>query len=450
MKCPIYGDDRAAKWYYESQRKQLLRQGFVQGYSPDGSCKVKQEYQRIPAASAPCIFYKPETDMVVLVYVDDMLLDGYEPDINIFLDEWHKRFETTDAEWLTDDNPIDFCGIIISQTAGAAIFLSMEPYILKTLDQYGMLDAKPAPLPMTESITDLRPLNFNERKEYMAKMGCCNWLAETTAMHTKQAVHRAAQYMATPCKGALELCNQILRYHLGRPRSALATPLIDPDPPQGHDAWAIYTDSDNSNNPERNNKRRGQFANVIGYRCSTAAAQHVQQLTGIKIPTVIPVMMASKTLSVAFACPAIGQAHASMGGSGENEIYALANTISDILYFSYMLEEMGQTHFPMPCRIFTDAKTAEIFAMGTAARTRLQHIDKRQEWVMMCRDSRISFAKHVKGIFNLADIGTKCFGGKPREFASMVDKMFCNAPPTAFTISSNDSLPSNHRTTGAT
>ena len=170
MKCPIYGDDRAAKWYYESQRKQLLRQGFVQGYSPDGSCKVKQEYQRIPAANAPCIFYKPETDMVVLVYVDDMLLDGYEPDINIFLDEWHKRFETTDAEWLTDDNPIDFCGIIISQTAGAAIFLNMEPYILKTLDQYGMLDAKPAPLPMTESITDLRPLNFNERKEYMAKI----------------------------------------------------------------------------------------------------------------------------------------------------------------------------------------------------------------------------------------------------------------------------------------
>ena len=42
--------------------------------------------------------------MVVLVYVDDMLLDGYEQDINIFLDEWHKRFETTDAEWLTDDN----------------------------------------------------------------------------------------------------------------------------------------------------------------------------------------------------------------------------------------------------------------------------------------------------------------------------------------------------------
>ena len=147
MKCPIYGDDRAAKWYYESQRKQLLRQGFVQGYSPDGSCKVKQGYQRIPAANAPCIFYKPETDMVVLVYVDDMLLDGYEQDINIFLDEWHKRFETTDAEWLTDDNPIDFCGIIISQTAGAAIFLSMEPYILKTLDQYGMLDAKPRHCP---------------------------------------------------------------------------------------------------------------------------------------------------------------------------------------------------------------------------------------------------------------------------------------------------------------
>ena len=58
--------------------------------------------------------------MVILVYVDDMLLDGRESHIKSFLSAWHKRFGTTEAEWLSEGNPVDFCGIIIAEAGGAA------------------------------------------------------------------------------------------------------------------------------------------------------------------------------------------------------------------------------------------------------------------------------------------------------------------------------------------
>ena len=202
-----------------------------------------------------------------------------------------KRFETTEAEWLDEDNPIDFTGIIISQHDGA-IFLSMGPYIKKTLKHFNMEDCKPARAPISKNVDNLEPLNFDERNEFMSKLGACGWIANTVCMQTKHAVHRAAQHMASPCKGALDLVNQILRYHATNPDLGIGVPLVDPNPPQGADAIAIYCDSDNSCNPEVQNKRRGQFSNIIGYRSSQEA---VDAIGGI-VPTIAPVMMASKTL----------------------------------------------------------------------------------------------------------------------------------------------------------
>ena len=64
----LYGSDLAAKTWYKTVRAQILAQGFVQGYSkgsPAGS--LKDEHLRYPAANCPCLFFKPDTDTVVLV-----------------------------------------------------------------------------------------------------------------------------------------------------------------------------------------------------------------------------------------------------------------------------------------------------------------------------------------------------------------------------------------------
>ena len=53
----------------------------------------------------------------------------------------------------------------------------------------------------------------------------------------------------------------------------------------------------------------------------------------------------------------IGEHHVGTG-SGENEIYGMANSIDEGLSFSYMMEEMGQD-FPLPMVMKVDATTAE-------------------------------------------------------------------------------------------
>ena len=121
-----------------------------------------------------------------------------------------------------------------------------------------------------------------------------------------------------------------------------------------------------------------------------------------------PVALASKTLGIAFATPHHTESHAA-GGSGENEIYAIANTINDMLKLSYTVEELGRM-FPLPVTIHTDATTAEAFVNGSCTTSRLHHVDRRLQWVRSCLDSRVCTAVHVPGKDNYADIGTKILG----------------------------------------
>ena len=54
-----------------------------------------------------------------------------------------------------------------------------------------------------------------------------------------------------------------------------------------------------------------------------------------------------------------------------------------------------------------DNTTAEAFANNNAKKTKLKHIDARQEWVKVLRDKSILVPVHVPTKRNLADIFTK-------------------------------------------
>ena len=71
-----------------------------------------------------------------------------------------------------------------------------------------------------------------------------------------------------------------------------------------------------------------------------------------------------------------------------------------------MVEEMGMD-FPRPFTLQMDNEAARIFCSGSAAKTRLKHIDCRQHFVRTLRDRNIMVAAHVDSKDNLADILTK-------------------------------------------
>ena len=67
---------------------------------------------------------------------------------------------------------------------------------------------------------------------------------------------------------------------------------------------------------------------------------------------------------------------------------------------------MGMS-FPLPFTLEMDNDAARIFCQGSAQKTKLKHIDCRQEWVRTLRDRNVMIPKHIPTKGNFADIFTK-------------------------------------------
>ena len=159
----------------------------------------------------------------------------------------------------------------------------------------------------------------------------------------------------------------------------------EPTPDTNH-GWQFYSDSDFAGNSEEQNKRRSQNG-------------FIATLNGA------PVLWGSKVSSVVCAHPDIGEAHADIS-SGATEVYAAGNATFEFLHLSYTADEMG-IDFPKPIMMHVDNKAAIAFSNNTAFKTRLKHIDVRQEWVQTLRNKSIIETKHVKSEENLADLFRK-------------------------------------------
>ena len=91
---------------------------------------------------------------------------------------------------------------------------------------------------------------------------------------------------------------------------------------------------------------------------------------------------------------------------------------------SYACDEMGQA-FEMPIEIGVDNATAITFASGTVKKSKLRHIDARQDWVQALRDSELVKLVKVPTKDNYADLMTKIL--EPETFTNLRDGMMVSA-----------------------
>ena len=117
------------------------------------------------------------------------------------------------------------------------------------------------------------------------------------------------------------------------------------------------------------------------------------------------VFWSSKVSSVAFADEGIGEAHADTS-SGAAEVYATGNCTYDFMFLSHVADEMN-LEFQRPFKIQMENAAAECFALGTTFKSKLKHIDCRQEWVRILRDRGICTPGHVDTKDKMADLFTK-------------------------------------------
>ena len=74
-----------------------------------------------------------------------------------------------------------------------------------------------------------------------------------------------------------------------------------------------------------------------------------------------------------------------------------------------------------------DNDAARAFADDTVIKTKLKHIDTRQDWVRILRDKSICTPTYVPTKLNVADVFTKILGGD--DFERLVHMMMpCNCP----------------------
>ena len=99
------------------------------------------------------------------------------------------------------------------------------------------------------------------------------------------------------------------------------------------------------------------------------------------------------------------QLHADVS-SAAAEIFAASIALNEFLHLAYVTAEMG-FDFPQPIELQVDNSTAIHFSKGSTRRSKLRHIDARQEWVNALRDEAIVKFVKVDTKENLADLNSK-------------------------------------------
>jgi hypothetical protein len=284
------------------------------------------------------------------------------------------------------------------------IYMHMDKYIQSCLQALELEETKPRtrrgqPTPITGEITTKEAkLTAGDLHYFLKGLGMLGWLSNTTRPDIAYAHSRIGQHAASPTQEARKAVTDAFLYLKETSRLALSIKLYDSltirqiytNKTNTQQRWKFFVDADYAGNCEPQNKRRSQNGNIF-------------TVDGA------PVHWCSKVSSVAFAHPEIGEAHADMS-SGASEVYAAGNAAQDLLHFSYCIDEMGMTEsssFPKPMKLLMDNASAEVFTNDTAFKTRLKHIDVRQEWVKCLRDKSIVIPEHVPSAENLADMFTK-------------------------------------------
>jgi hypothetical protein len=375
---PIYGEASAPVRWEQTIAPWLEEQGFVRG-----------ENER-------CVFYHADKDLLVLLYVDDVMADGEPADVEWIFELLAERFLCKDADYITADSPQDYLGMVIGIDEDR-LFLSMATYIDNACEILGISGGRVPVSPITDPIdTETRSLDKHEVKQFLTAVGMLGWLATTVRLDVAYAYSRIAQHSATPTVSAMESVTKVFRYLQGARDWCISAPVYDGDKhsvietDDAEPTWRFMCDSDHAGNAEVQNRRRSQNGLMITQNTA-------------------PVVWQSKASSVAFACSDIKEAHADVS-SAAVEIYSAGNATFDILATKYVVEEMGM-EFPQPFTLEMDNDAARIFANASAQKTKLKHIDCRQEWVRTLRNKDICNPIHIPTKDNLSDIFTKILSG---------------------------------------
>lgn len=358
---PMYGQRSAPRRWEDTLAPWLEAQGFNRG---------KNEQ---------CVFYRESDDLTLLVYVDDILIDGDDAAVRAFLPALMNEFDCNNPVFLTLDTPIDFIGMIIELFTDR-IEVTMEPYCDKLLKSMSMEDCTPRGVPFKYDLDyESELLDDKLASLYRTGVGGIGWLVSTMRPDLGFAFSQLGAYLSKPTVSTLGALKRALRYIQGTKhyRLSMKFDLCDLcDLCDLANTYHLSTDSDHGGNPDPNAKRKSQSG-------------HIATQNGV------PMSWKSQGQSV------------TANSSAESEIYAASLALENFMHYSYVVSELGYTDFPSPFPLHIDNAACIIFMQDSSRVSKLKHIDRRWNWVQQMRNSSVVVPTKIGTDDNLSDILTK-------------------------------------------
>ncbi|KAM0044971.1 putative RNA-directed DNA polymerase [Helianthus debilis subsp. tardiflorus] len=360
LRKSIYGLKQASRNWYHKFTNVLLEMGYKQS-----------------VADASLFIYKAGSSHVAaLIYVDDVIIVGNDlHKIKTTKSELHQRFTIKDLGTLKY-----FLGIEVARTKEGLV-LSQRKYTLDILRDMGLEGCRPSSFPMEQGLKldkgeDEQRVNAGQYRRLIGRL----LYLQATRPDIAYSVNVLSQFVGDPRQPHLDAATRVVRYL----KTTLGQGILLPK--GGGTQLVTYCDSDWMGCPFTRRSRTGYLLLLGG----------------------APVSWKSKKQSVVSR------------SSAEAEYRAMATTVSEILWFRWLLTELETTQ-QGPTTLFCDNEAARHIANNPVFHERTKHVEMDCHFVRERVESKEILPTYIESHLQLADLLTKPLGGQHLGF--LLDKL---------------------------
>ncbi|XP_068329676.1 uncharacterized mitochondrial protein AtMg00810-like [Pyrus communis] len=345
-----------------------LPPGHPQSNEPDLVCKLHKSIYGLKQSPRACnsdssLFVRTGAvnKLVVLIYVDDLIITGDNPDeICNLKQSFRQRFAIKDLGILKY-----FLGIEM-ETSHKGLFLNQRKYVLDLLKEANMSDAKPAITPLDSKIKpNLDGTPLTDISYYQRLVGKLIYLTITRPDIT-YSVSIVSQFMQSPTLEHLNLIKRILCYLKGSVGRGIMMKKNE------NTQIMRYCDADWAGNTIDRKFTTGYYTFVGGNLVTWKS----------KKQTVIAI------------------------SSTEAEYRAMASTACELIWLKGLLCDLDEPT-TLPVSLFCDNQAAMHIASNPMFHERTKHIEVDCHYVREQVQSQMIQTHYTRSIDQLADIFTK-------------------------------------------
>ena len=194
LRRSLYGLKQAPRVWNQRIRHFLKSIGFDQTYSD------------------PCVYINKETDVIIAMWVDDLIIFGKDmASINDLKAQLNEEYEMKDLGELKY-----FLGIQVHRDRERKIIhISQSGYNRTILERYGMQNSKPASTPLSTSDRLVKATIMDvltDQKEYQSIVGSLMYAMLATRPDLAQSIQQISQFSQNPTKTHEKAAKKGLRY----------------------------------------------------------------------------------------------------------------------------------------------------------------------------------------------------------------------------------------------